>query len=206
MRTIWRIFTRDLMRILRNPVAVVVTLGVAIIPSLYAWFNILANWDPYSSTGNLQVAVANEDKGTASDLVGRLDAGKQVVSQLKKNDRLGWTFVSADKAVEGVQSGEYYAAIVLPKDFSESLINSITGSSDKPNIIYYVNEKKNAIAPKITDTGATTIDSQINATFVSTVSKTLVQTMTKEGGKLSQSADGTRTSVVNDLNGLIEQL
>ena len=139
MRTIWRIFTRDLMRILRNPVAVVVTLGVAIIPSLYAWFNILANWDPYSSTGNLQVAVANEDKGTTSDLVGRLDAGKQVVSQLKKNDRLGWTFVSADKAVEGVQSGEYYAAIVLPKDFSESLINSITGSSDKPNIIYYVN-------------------------------------------------------------------
>ena len=194
------------MRILRNPVAVVVTLGVAIIPSLYAWFNILANWDPYSSTGNLQVAVANEDKGTTSDLVGRLDAGKQVVSQLKKNDRLGWTFVSADKAVEGVQSGEYYAAIVLPKDFSESLINSITGSSDKPNIIYYVNEKKNAIAPKITDTGATTIDSQINATFVSTVSKTLAQTMTKEGGKLSQSADGTRTSVVNDLNGLIEQL
>lgn len=80
-----------------------------------------------------------------------------------------------------MQSGEYYAAIVLPKDFSESLINSITGSSDKPNIIYYVNEKKNAIAPKITDTGATTIDSQINATFVSTVSKTLVQTMTKEG-------------------------
>ena len=78
------------MRILRNPVAVVVTLGVAIIPSLYAWFNILANWDPYSSTGNLQVAVANEDKGTTSDLVGRLDAGKQVVSQLKKNDRLGW--------------------------------------------------------------------------------------------------------------------
>ena len=76
------------MRILRNPVAVVVTLGVAIIPSLYAWFNILANWDPYSSTGNLQVAVANEDKGTTSDLVGRLDAGKQVVSQLKKNDRL----------------------------------------------------------------------------------------------------------------------
>ena len=108
------------MRILRNPVAVVVTLGVAIIPSLYAWFNILANWDQYSSTGNLQVAVANEDKGTTSDLVGRLDAGKQVVSQLKKNDRLGWTFVSADKAVEGVQSGEYYAAIVLPKDFSES--------------------------------------------------------------------------------------
>ena len=73
------------MRILRNPVAVVVTLGVAIIPSLYAWFNILANWDPYSSTGNLQVAVANEDKHYIRS-GRRLDAGKQVVSQLKKND------------------------------------------------------------------------------------------------------------------------
>ena len=168
------------MRILRNPVAVVVTLGVAIIPSLYAWFNILANWDPYSSTGNLQVAVANEDKHCirSGRAARRGQAGRQPAQEER---RLGWTFVSADKAVEGVQSGEYYAAIVLPKDFSESLINSITGSSDKPNIIYYVNEKKNAIAPKITDTGATTIDSQINATFVSTVSKTLVQTMTKEG-------------------------
>ena len=161
------------MRILRNPVAVVVTLGVAIIPSLYAWFNILANWDPYSSTGNLQVAVANEDKGTTSDLVGRLDAGKQVVSQLKKNDRLGWTFVSADKAVEGVQSGEYYAAIVLPKDFSESLINSITGSSDKPNIIYYVNEKKNAIAPKITSKAKTAVQEQINTTIIGKVADAL---------------------------------
>ena len=172
------------MRILRNPVAVVVTLGVAIIPSLYAWFNILANWDPYSSTGNLQVAVANEDKGTASDLVGRLDAGKQVVSQLRKNDRLGWTFVSADKAVEGVQSGEYYAAIVLPKDFSESLINSITGSSDKPNIIYYVNEKKNAIAPKITNgindkiVSKNRFDSFMSLTLTSAASSALISAST----------------------------
>lgn len=76
MRTVWQVFLRDCRRILRNPVAVVVTLGVAMLPSLYAWFNILANWDPYSATGNLQVAVANEDQGTTNDLVGHLDAGR----------------------------------------------------------------------------------------------------------------------------------
>ncbi|KAB7789518.1 YhgE/Pip domain-containing protein [Bifidobacterium leontopitheci] len=206
MRTIWRIFTRDLLRILRNPVAVVVTLGVAVIPSLYAWFNILANWDPYSSTGNLQVAVANEDRGVDSDLVGHLDAGKQVVKELKKNTALGWRFVDAGDAVEGVQSGDYYAAIVLPKDFSESLVDSVTGSSKRPAIQYYVNEKKNAIAPKITDTGATTIDSQINETFVSTVSKTLADTITKEGGKIDAQATATRDDVVRDLNGTVSQL
>ena len=93
MHQVFAIFLRDVKRILKNPVALVVTLGVAIIPSLYAWCNILANWDPYANTGNIQVAVANEDKGTTSTLVGHLDAGQQTVNQLKKNHQLGWRFV-----------------------------------------------------------------------------------------------------------------
>ena len=158
MHTVFAIFLRDLKRILRNPVALVVTLGVAVIPSLYAWCNILANWDPYANTGNIQVAVANEDTGTDSALVGHLDAGRQTVTQLKKNHQLGWRFTSKDDAVEGVKSGKYYAAIILPKDFSSSLIGTVTGEKNRPSITYYIHEKMNAIAPKLTDTGATTID------------------------------------------------
>lgn len=206
MRTVWRIFTRDLIRILRNPVALVVTFGVAIIPSLYAWFNILANWDPYSATGNLQVAVANDDKGASNDLVGDLNAGKQVVSELKKNDELGWRFVSEEKALEGVQSGEYYAAIVLPKDFSESLVDSVTGSGTRPKIKYYVNEKKNAIAPKITDTGATTIDEQINSTFVSTVSNAVASAISQAGNELDEATTSTQNDVIGDLNKVIDSI
>ena len=134
MRKVWQVFLRDCRRILRNPVAVVVTLGVAMLPSLYAWFNILANWDPYSATGNLQVAVANEDQGTTNDLVGHLDAGRQVVKKLKQNDELGWRFVdNEEQAVHGVETGGYYAAIVLPKDFGTVNVEPEPDASDAAN-------------------------------------------------------------------------
>lgn len=217
MRTIWRIYRRDLLRILRNPVAVVVTLGVAIIPSLYAWFNILANWDPYSATGNLQVAVANEDRGTSNELVGKLNAGDQVVSELKDNHQLGWRFVdSEDDAISGVETGRYYAAIVLPKDFSESLVDSVTGESTSgstggtnsrhPQIRYYVNEKKNAIAPKITDTGATTIDEQINAAFIATVGDTVMSSISAAEGELDKAGDAAQQDSIADLGTVLTTL
>ncbi|NEG55236.1 YhgE/Pip family protein [Bifidobacterium platyrrhinorum] len=200
MRTIWRVFTRDLTRILRNPVAVVVTLGVAIIPSLYAWFNILANWDPYSATGNIQVAVANNDRGVDSPLVGRLNAGRQVVTQLRRNHQLGWRFVDETDALEGMQSGSYYAAIVLPKDFSASLVDAVTDPAKRPKITYYVNEKKNAIAPKITDTGATAIDEQINQAFVTTVGNTVAKAVADAGDDLDQATTRTQDDVIGDLD------
>ncbi|MBT1180789.1 YhgE/Pip domain-containing protein [Bifidobacterium sp. CP2] len=203
MRTIWRVFTRDLTRILRNPVAVVVTLGVAIIPSLYAWFNILANWDPYSATGNIQVAVVNNDRGTSSPLVGRLNAGRQVVAQLRRNHQLGWRFMDETSALNAMQSGDCYAAIVLPKDFSASLVDAVTNPKRRPKITYYVNEKKNAIAPKITDTGATTIDQQINQTFVTTVGDTVAKAVSKAGKDLSDATDTTQRDVVDDLDTVI---
>lgn len=206
MHTVFAIFLRDVKRILRNPVALVVTMGVAIIPSLYAWCNILANWDPYANTGNIQVAVANEDEGTASTLVGHLNAGQQTVTQLKSNRQLGWRFVSKQHAVDGVKAGKYYAAIVLPKDFSSSLIGTVTGEKNQPSITYYINEKMNAIAPKITDTGATTIDEQINATFVSSVADAVAKQVKAAAGNTTDSLHTAQSDVVNNLNDTINQL
>ena len=206
MHTVFAIFLRDVKRILRNPVALVVTMGVAIIPSLYAWCNILANWDPYANTGNIQVAVANEDEGTTSTLVGHLNAGQQTVTRLKSNRQLGWRFVSKQHAVDGVKAGKYYAAIVLPKDFSSSLIGTVTGEKNQPSITYYINEKMNAIAPKITDTGATTIDEQINATFVSSVADAVAKQVKAAAGNTTDSLHTAQSDVVNNLNDTINQL
>ena len=104
----FKIFKRDLGRLLRNPVAIVITIGVCIIPSLYAWYNIVANWDPYGKTGNVPVAVVNLDTGTTNDYVGELNAGDEAVKKIRDNHDLGWEFVdTAEEAKEGVESGKY---------------------------------------------------------------------------------------------------
>ena len=194
------IFKRDIKRLIMNPVALVVTIGVCIIPSLYAWYNIVANWDPYGNTQGIKIAVANGDAGTENKLVGKLNAGDQVVDQLKDNDQLGWTFVdSAADAKEGVESGEYYAAIVIPKNFSQNLLSMLDGNFHQPKLTYYVNEKKSAIAPKVTDTGANTIEETLNSTFVSTVSETVAKVAKKAGVDLKDKTSSAQSSLANSV-------
>lgn len=204
MKKSFQIFKRDIGRLSKNIVALIVVIGVCIIPSLYAWFNIAANKDPYGNTANIKIAVANNDAGTENDMLGNLDVGGQIVDTLKENDSLGWVFVSEDKAISGVKSGEYYAAIVIPDNFSESMVSFLSGKIEQPEFDYYLNEKKNAIAPKITDTGANTIQQQVNTEFVSaaagTVAHILNGSVSGIGTKLDdvQNDISTKISTVSD--------
>lgn len=209
MRTVFQILFRDLRRLLRNPVAMIIVVGVCVIPSLYAWYCIAANWDPYANTAGIRVAVSNNDRGVQSDIAGDLDAGGQVVEELRNNHDLTWEFVSEDEAREGVESGTYYAAIVIPADFSEDLASVFTGDFEQPTIAYYVNEKKNAVAPKVTDTGAATIEEQINSTFVSTVSKTVIEMAQNAGTSMLDGSDEASEGLaasVDETNGAIDRV
>ena len=167
-----KIFKDDVKRIVKNPIAILVIIGITILPSLYAWFNIIANWDPYSNTKGLSIAVCNEDEG--AKLSGnKVNLGNNVSESLKNNDKMGWDFVNREKAVEGTKSGKYYAAIIIPKEFSENIISVLSGDIKRPEIIYYCNDKKNAIATKMTNSGISTIQKQVNETFIKTVTKTV---------------------------------
>ena len=206
MRKAWEIFKRDVLRLLHNPVAMVITIGVCIIPSLYAWYNIEANWDPYGSTEGVKIAVANEDAGVETELTGKLNAGEQTIDKLKENHDLGWVFTDAKKAEEGVRRGDYYAAIVIPRDFSEKLTSMLTGDFEQPELTYYVNEKKNAIAPKVTDTGAETIETQLNETFVGTVTSTLVTEAKKLGVDIDAAGESAHVGVMADVAHSVDAL
>ena len=166
MKKVMTILKRDFKRILTNEAALLVLVGISLLPSFYAWFNIAANMDPYGNLDQVKIAVANED--TAVPFQGKdLNAGDEIVAELKKNDQLGWTFVDKEAAIEGVKAGDYYAAIVIPSDFSSSFLSILDeGAIRFPALDYYVNEKLNAIAPKITSTGLGTLEAQIDSRFV----------------------------------------
>ena len=175
MKNIWKIFCGDLKKIHKNTIAVLVLIGLVIVPSLYAWFNIAASWDPYGNTGNLKVAVASNDAGYEGELFPvKLNLGEQVISQLRGNDQLQWVFTDGESAKEGVKDGTYYAAIVLPESFSRDLMSIFAEDVTHSDILYYLNEKENAIAPKITDKGASAVQRQIDQTFAKTVTETAV--------------------------------
>ena len=189
MKNIWRIFRNDIKSVTKNLIVFVVIIGISILPALYAWFNIASNWDPYSNTGNLPFAVYNNDKGIKYKTV-NIDAGEKIIDNLKQNDKMGWVFVdSADDAREGVKKGDYYAAVVIPEDFSKNLLSVTTGKFEQAKLEYYVNEKKNAIAPKITDKGISALEESIDAAYVDTLAKTIATTLNITGDELQEKKD-----------------
>ena len=167
MKQIWRIYKTDLRNVAKHWAAIVIVLGLMILPSLYAWFNIKASWDPYGNTKGIQIAVSNQDAG--SNLRGKdINIGKEIVDSLKKDKNFGWKFVDEKQAIYGVERGDYSASITIPKDFSEKIATVLDENPQKPEIEYYVNEKVNAIAPKITAKGASGLTEEISKNFVKT--------------------------------------
>lgn len=170
MKLIWKIFVRDVRQATRNVIAVIVAMGLAIVPALYAWYNIAASWDPYGNTKALKVAVANVDEGYKSDLMPiTINVGETVTNTLRANHDLDWQFVDRAKAIDGVNSGEYYAALIIPKSFSSDMMTLFSPKIKHAKLEYYLNEKINPIAPHITDRGATTVATTIDQTFVKTL-------------------------------------
>ncbi|KUF34179.1 MULTISPECIES: YhgE/Pip domain-containing protein [Lysinibacillus] len=169
---VFQIYTKDIRNIVTNWVVAVIIGGLIFLPSLYAWLNIYASMDPYAHTANMKIAIVNEDKGTTvrDDAI---NVGKEVIENLRTNNSFTWELETEKQALAQLKNGEYFAAIVIPHDFSEKLTSILTDQPTKAHIDYYVNEKKNPIAPKITSKGASVLTQQVSNEFVSTVNGTL---------------------------------
>lgn len=201
MENIIQIFKDDVRGLGKNILALVIALGLCVIPSLYAWFNIYSNWDPYANTGNVSIAVASSDAGYTKDDGTYVNMGDAVIEQLEENDKLGWTFPATPQdAIDGVYSGEYYAALIMEEDFSQSMYDCLANGMEHPKILYYENEKKNAIAVKITDSGTSSLQQSINQEFTEVVVTTLAENLDTIAGDDDGSLYNQLLTQLNSVN------
>ena len=185
MKNILAIFKADVRGLVKNVLALIIIIGLCILPSLYAWFNIYSNWDPYANTGNIKIAAYSEDEGYTGEDGTAQNMGGKILDNLKENTAIGWTMVnSGEEAIEGVKSGDYYAAVVIEKDFSYKMFNMFAEGFANPGITYYENEKKNAVATKITDTAVSTLQQSIDAQFVDVVIRTVFEQTNNVSGEI----------------------
>ena len=186
MKHIIEIFRKDIKEVFRKTNTWIIIVGLIFLPSMYAWPNILSSWDPYGHTNNIKVAVTSEDEGATVD--GKdLNLGKSLVSGLKNNKNLDWQFVSnKQKAEDGVRIGEYYASIVVPKNFSQDMTSVSRAEPQRATIEYTVNEKINAISPKITNSGASAIANNISKNFVETANGIIFEKLHEVGIKFEE--------------------
>jgi len=182
---IWRIYINDWKNIRQVPIVILLVGALTLLPSAYAWINIKAMWNPYSNTSGIKVAVANEDEG--AEIRGKkINVGNEIVQNLKNNKKLGWIFVNRSTAEDGVEKGNYYAYLIIPRDFSKKLTSILEINPTKPQILFGVNEKINAVAPKIASSGASAVTAQISQAFVKTVGDAIFSGFYKAGIELEK--------------------
>lgn len=185
MKNALLVFKRDVKSIIRNPVAIIIVLGICIIPSLYAWVNIKACWDTYKNTSTIPIAVVNNDKGSVLNDK-EINVGNDVVEELKNNNEIGWEFVSEKEADLGLVDGTYYAMIQIPEDFSQDLTSIVSGNIKKPEIIYKVQTKSNPVAVKIAGAAKTSLIDQVTSNFIKTVNETIFSVANDIGEKADE--------------------
>jgi putative membrane protein len=196
------IFKSDIKTIISNPAVLVVLAAIILIPSLYALLNIEATWDPYAQTDNIKIAVVNGDSGynyNGTDY----NVGNTLVDELKNNTNFNWQFVDKKTALKGVKNGDYYAALIIPGNFSEQLLSIETSNPHQAKIEYIVNDKLNPVAPRLTNAGADAVQTKINNEVIKTIDGIIFGKLSNLGQLVaSNKADILKTkSFVNELNG-----
>lgn len=199
MSKIWQLMRRDARHLRSSVIAVVVFAGIVAVPSFYAWFNIAGSWDPYGNTRDVRVAVANEDEGFEGTLAPvRMNMGERVVARLCESRSIGYEPTSADEAIEGVRAGRYYAAVVIPADFSRDMMSVFSADPVRAEVRFYQNEKENAIASIVTDKAASAVRRDIEEGFAEAVTSVGTSALQELAGSLD---DDALTALAEHLEG-----
>ncbi|NUC17847.1 DUF3533 domain-containing protein [Bacillus mycoides] len=130
---------------------------------------------------NLPIAIVNEDQGVEIPNQPKMNMGQTIVDNMKKTSKseeepaVKWVEVQNKEAVQkGLNNQEYYAALVIPKDFSTKQASLRTPQPSSPEVEILINQGMN--------TAASTMAGQMLNAIVDNMNNT-VRTQLLEGLK-----------------------
>ncbi|MGY3781470.1 YhgE/Pip family protein [Streptococcus gallolyticus] len=179
----------ELKALIKSPKIWVTMIGVALIPALYNLSFLGSMWDPYGNVDDLPVAVVNQDKSsTLNDQT--LSIGDDMVDSMSKNKALDYHFVSAEKAEEGLENGDYYMVITLPEDLSEKAASLLTDDPEKLTINYQTTAGRSFVASKMSESAMTKLKDTVSENITETYTKAVFKSMSSLQDGLQEASDG----------------
>ncbi|OAV82018.1 hypothetical protein BA718_11230 [Streptococcus gallolyticus subsp. gallolyticus] len=179
----------ELKALIKSPKLWVTMIGVALIPALYNLSFLGSMWDPYGNVDDLPVAVVNQDKSsTLNDQT--LSIGDDMVDSMSKNKALDYHFVSAEKAEEGLENGDYYMVITLPEDLSEKAASLLTDDPEKLTINYQTTAGRSFVASKMSESAMTKLKDTVSENITETYTKAVFKSMSSLQDGLQEASDG----------------
>lgn len=189
------VFFEDLASSFKKPKVIIPILVVMFIPVLYSGMFLKAFWDPYGKMDEIPVAVVNEDRGAEYEGT-NLQAGNDLVEELKKNAAFGWEFVTREQANEGMKNNDYYMTLVIPSNFSEQATTLMDDQPQPAEIIYEPNEAYNFLAAQIGGTAVKEIKSKVSAKVTEAYTDVLFDQVEKISSGLGDAGEGA--TEIND--------
>ncbi|MFE3647265.1 YhgE/Pip family protein [Streptomyces sp. NPDC057579] len=125
--------------------------ALMLIPLLYGALYLCSFWDPYSRLDKIPVALVNEDQGATSDGK-KLTAGADLARNVKDSKTFDWEEVSASDAAKGLEKGDYYLSLTVPKDFSQKIASSGGADPQTGALQVRTNDANNYIVGSISKT------------------------------------------------------
>ncbi|WP_214328185.1 YhgE/Pip domain-containing protein [Bacillus paranthracis] len=102
---------------------------------------------------NLPIAIVNEDQGVEIPDQPKMNMGQTIVDNMKKTSKseeepaVKWIEVKNEETLQnGLNNQEYYAALVIPKDFSTKQASLRTPQPSSPEVEIFINQGMNTAA------------------------------------------------------------
>lgn len=187
-----QLFWEELKAIAAKPHNIVVMLAVMCVPLLYAGMFLYGFWDAFGKTGNLPVAVVNQDNGAV--IAGKqLNAGNDLVNQLKKNNNFDWQFVSNKDAQNGFKNNHYFMTVYIPASFSKNATTLMNQQLKPANINYRINADYNFISSRMADLGVQQLKTRVSNAITKTYAQSMYEQLDKLTVGLNDAAKGSKT-------------